>query len=216
MSSARLEFVGAGGVKLAHALDAFHVDPQGLRCVDLGCSTGGFTDCLLARGAASVVALDTAYGAFAWKLRQDGRVTLLERTNALRATPASTGLAPGDLVVVDLGWTRQAKAVPAALAWLAPGPCSRIVTLIKPQYEAKAFGQAHRLRRGVLSRDASLRVLERCLASLPALGVEVLATAFSPVVGGTAAGQEADSAAAHSRGNVELFALLRRAEEASA
>ncbi|MDX2148723.1 MAG: SAM-dependent methyltransferase [Planctomycetota bacterium] len=123
-------FVSRGGVKLRHALDAFTIDARGLVCADLGASTGGFTDCLLQAGVARVHALDTAYGELAWKLRNDPRVVVRERTNALYAEPPAEGVA---LVVVDLGWTPQRLVVPAALRWLAPG--GRIISLIKPHYE---------------------------------------------------------------------------------
>lgn len=115
-------FVSRGGLKLRCALDAFpeHAEPAGLWCADLGCSTGGFTDCLLQAGAERVFAVDTAYGELAWKLRQDERVTVLERSNALHVdVPAEVTDRGGvDLVVIDLGWTVQAKAIPAALRWI--------------------------------------------------------------------------------------------------
>jgi 23S rRNA (cytidine1920-2'-O)/16S rRNA (cytidine1409-2'-O)-methyltransferase len=111
-------FVSRGGLKLRHALGEFGIDPAGLTCADLGCSTGGFTDCLLRAGAARVYAVDTAYGELAWSVRTDPRVRVMERTNALHAEPPEGGV---DLVVIDLGWTKQALAVPAALRWLKPG-----------------------------------------------------------------------------------------------
>jgi predicted rRNA methylase YqxC with S4 and FtsJ domains len=117
-------FVSRGGLKLRHALDAFaeHVDPAGLCCADLGCSTGGFTDCLLRAGAARVFAVDTAYGELAWTLRNDDRVVVLERSNALHVeVPGEVTERGGvDLVVIDLGWTPQSKAIPAALRWIRP------------------------------------------------------------------------------------------------
>lgn len=161
-------FVSRGGLKLAAALDAFGLDPRGLRCADLGCNVGGFTDCLLQRGAAHVFAVDTSYGTLAWKLRNDPRVTVLERRNALHLDPRSAldaaasdaGNHACDLVVIDLGWTRQRLALPAAIRWLrvprpdaddraddraedrlagcspSPRPAApRIITLIKPHYE---------------------------------------------------------------------------------
>ena len=121
-------YVSRGGLKLRHALDAFRIDVSGLECADLGCSTGGFTDCLLQCGAKSVVAVDTAYGQLAWKLRKDPHVIVRERENALHAPPPSGGV---DLVVVDLGWTPQKLLIPAALKWLRPG--GKIITLIKPR-----------------------------------------------------------------------------------
>ena len=120
-------FVSRAGAKLAHALDEFQLNVTGLRCADFGCNVGGFTDCMLQRGAAHVIAIDTGYGTLAWKLRQDPRVETRERTNALHAVPPVGGV---DLVVVDLAWTPQRLAIPVALTWLAPG--GRIVSLVKP------------------------------------------------------------------------------------
>ena len=129
-------FVSRGGEKLDAALDAFGVEVSGLVCADFGCNVGGFTDCLLARGARKVCAVDTGYGALAWKLRKDPRVTVLERTNALRLQPPE----PVDLVVIDVAWTPQSRIVPAAAGWLAPG--GRIVSLLKCHYElAQATGR---------------------------------------------------------------------------
>jgi 23S rRNA (cytidine1920-2'-O)/16S rRNA (cytidine1409-2'-O)-methyltransferase len=94
-------FVSRGGIKLANALDALELDPAGRRCLDVGASTGGFTDCLLQRGAAAVIALDVAYGELHWKLRNDPRVTVLERRNARSLMPAELSFAP-DLIVADV------------------------------------------------------------------------------------------------------------------
>src|SRR5262245_42043324 len=109
-------YVSRGGLKLAHALREFNINPTSLTCADLGASTGGFTDCLLQHGAAKVYAIDTAYGQLAWKLRQDPRVVVIERSNALHTEPRE----PVDLVVADLGWTKQSLLIPAALKWLTP------------------------------------------------------------------------------------------------
>jgi len=123
------KFVSRAGEKLDAALDAFGLDARGLICADFGCNVGGFTDCLLRRGAARVYAVDTGYGELAWTLRKDPRVVVLERTNALHAVPPE----PVDLVVIDVAWTPQAMIVPAAMKWLRPG--GRIVSLLKPHYE---------------------------------------------------------------------------------
>ncbi len=178
-------YVSRGGVKLAAALDHFGLDVAGRTCADLGCSTGGFTDCLLQRGAAKVYAVDTGYGQLAWKLRNDGRVTVMERTNALHVEPA----AACDVVVVDLGWTKQKLAIAAALRWLAPEEAGRIVTLVKPHYESG--------RHQLDDADADAIVQRVLAADLPALGVEVLDTIRSPIRGGKG-------------GNLEHLALLRR------
>ena len=124
-------FVSRAGLKLDHALREFQLDVTGFVCADFGCNVGGFTDCLLQRGAAKVFAIDTGYGALAWTLRNDARVVVMERTNALHAPPPQDVLV--DLVVIDLAWTPQRLAIPAALRWLKPD--ARIVTLVKPHYE---------------------------------------------------------------------------------
>jgi len=203
-------YVSAGGLKMAHALEAFRLDVQGLRCADLGCSTGGFTDCLLQAGAKHVTAIDTAYGEFAWTLRNDARVTLLERTNALRAQPPTCEEELADLVVVDLGWTQQKRAIPAAIAWLKRTPEARIVTLIKPQYEAMDMGFGDQLDRGSLTLADARRVTALVLDRLPDVGVETLAAAQSPIVGGTKGRRRSSQRSAKSRaGNIEFLVILR-------
>lgn len=185
-----------GGLKLAHALATFGIDVTAKRCADLGCSTGGFTDCLLQHGAASVVAIDTAYGQLAWKLRQDPRVVVRERTNAIHSRPASDGERV-DLVVVDLGWTKQKLLLPAALAWARSS--GQIVTLIKPHYE-----QEHRARHGevILSREESESIVQRVIGEIESMGVKVTATTPSPILGGAKAGAKASGT-----GNMEWLAL---------
>ena len=199
MADAPQRFVSRAGAKLEHALEAFGVDVNGLRCADFGCNVGGFTDCLLQRGARHVTAIDTGYGALAWKLRQDPRVETRERTNALHAEPPADGV---DLVVVDLAWTPQRLAVPAALRWLAPG--GRIVTLVKPHYELRDDEKAW-LDRGFLPHERVAGVVARVEAEMPALGARVLAGAQSPLVGGKT------SRKAGVPGNVEWLTLLERA-----
>lgn len=186
MAQAHHPYVSRGGVKLAAALDAFALDPAGLICADLGCSVGGFTDCLLQRGGSKVYAVDTAYGQLAWKLRQDGRVVVHERSNALHLTPPE----PVQLVVIDLGWTRQERAVPVAMRWLGESAASqegRIITLIKPHYEADS--------RHVLDEAEADAVTARVLAEMPGLGVRVLGSIRSPIRGGKG-------------GNIEYLAML--------
>lgn len=140
------KFVSRGGYKLEHALEHFGLAVRGLTAVDLGASTGGFTDCLLQRGAACVFAVDVGQGQLAWKLRNDPRVVVLEKTNARELTaaklaaalPAADGRPPATvavaLVVADCSFISLRKILPAAAALLAPG--GRIVALIKPQFEA--------------------------------------------------------------------------------
>ena len=191
-------YVSRGGVKLAAALDQFGIDVKGCRCADFGSNAGGFTDCLLQRGAAGVYAIDTGYGTLAWKLRQDNHIVTLERTNVLHFDPQSLDDFGGcELVVIDLGWTRQSHAVPAALRWLSSDDNARIVTLIKPHYES----DRSLLNSGVLDPKDAEAVCARVLAGLPALGVEVLAHIRSPILGGAGKGRA---------GTTEYLALLKR------
>ena len=130
----RKRFVSRGGVKLQGALEAFGQDVAGLRCIDVGCSTGGFTDCLLQAGAASVAAVDVGYGEFAWKLRQDPRVALFERTNIRTADPVALG-APFDLIVADLSFIGLASLAPVFATLAREG--SVFIGLVKPQFESR-------------------------------------------------------------------------------
>jgi 23S rRNA (cytidine1920-2'-O)/16S rRNA (cytidine1409-2'-O)-methyltransferase len=200
-------YVSRGGLKLKHALEVFNVDVRGLSCADFGCSTGGLTDCLLQAGAAHVTSIDTAYGEFAWKLRNDPRVTLLERTNALHAEPPPLDGRPS-LIVIDLGWTPQRLCLPAAMKWLIPAPgtdesrgvAGRIITLIKPHYELEPHEKSL-LVKGVLPDDEAERVVQRVLASLPSLGLGLIGSTRSPIAGSKG----------NRQGNAEWLALLQPA-----
>ncbi|HEX2837192.1 MAG TPA: SAM-dependent methyltransferase [Phycisphaerales bacterium] len=183
-------FVSRGGLKLRHALTEFGMDVSGLICADFGCSTGGFTDCLLQAGAAKVYAVDTAYGEFAWKLRNDPRVRVMERTNCLHAVAPE----PVDLVVADAGWTPQRLLVPAAIRWLRTG--GRMISLVKPHYELKDRGENLPLK-GILPDDMAQRVTDETIAGLAPLGVRVLGVTKSPILGG-----------AKAKGNAEWLALV--------
>jgi 23S rRNA (cytidine1920-2'-O)/16S rRNA (cytidine1409-2'-O)-methyltransferase len=196
-------FVSRAGDKVLHALEEMSLDVTGLRCADFGCNVGGFTDCLLSRGAASVIAIDTGRGVLAWKLRQDDRVETRERTNALHADPPEGGV---DLVVIDLAWTPQRLAVPAALRWLAPG--GRILTLIKPHYELTAE-EKPLLQQGFLPHVHAHRVQQKVLGEMPSLGTTVLASVQSPLVGGKTARRKGVP------GNIEFLALLEPAPAAT-
>jgi 23S rRNA (cytidine1920-2'-O)/16S rRNA (cytidine1409-2'-O)-methyltransferase len=127
-----LPFVSRGGLKLEGALKAFNLSVAGLVCLDVGASTGGFTDCLLAYGAQCVYAVDVGYGQLAWKLRQDPRVHAIERTN-IRHMPAEQLPEPVDLITIDTSFISLRIVVPVVLKFLKPG--GRIVALIKPQFE---------------------------------------------------------------------------------
>jgi 23S rRNA (cytidine1920-2'-O)/16S rRNA (cytidine1409-2'-O)-methyltransferase len=155
-------YVSRGGQKLVNALDALGVDPTGLDCVDVGASTGGFTDVLLQRGAARVAAVDVGYGQLHPRIRADPRVTVLERTNAraLRSLP----FAP-QLVVCDVSFISVRTALPPVLALAAPG--WQALVLVKPQFEA---GRAEAGRGVVRSRATHARVLREVAAAAPAWG----------------------------------------------
>jgi len=190
-----ITFVGRGGLKLHHALTSFEVTPAGLTCADFGCNVGGFTDCLLQLGASKVYAVDTGYGALAWKLRQDPRVVVMERTNAMHA-PAHE---PVDMIAIDLGWTPQRHAIPAAIKWLkAQG---RIISLIKPHYEVPKEDANSLLKDGVLDDVDAERITQATVAGLPTLGVEVLGLTKSPITGGVTKKNK--------RGNAEWLVLLK-------
>jgi 23S rRNA (cytidine1920-2'-O)/16S rRNA (cytidine1409-2'-O)-methyltransferase len=146
----RADYVSRGGRKLAHALDALGVDPARRRCLDVGASTGGFTDCLLQRGADHVITLDVAYGELHWRLRTDPRVTVIERTNARALEPPALPYAP-DLVTVDISFIGLAKVLPAVLA--ACGPRFDALALVKPQFEVGR----DRVGKGGVVREAADR-----------------------------------------------------------
>jgi 23S rRNA (cytidine1920-2'-O)/16S rRNA (cytidine1409-2'-O)-methyltransferase len=126
-------YVSRGGLKLEGALEALHLDVSGMVCMDVGASTGGFTDCLLQHGASRVYAVDVGYGQLAWKLRQDGRVIAIERTNIRYLRPEAIP-EPVDLITIDASFISLKIVVPAALPFLKPS--GTILALIKPQFEA--------------------------------------------------------------------------------
>jgi len=171
-----LPYVSRGGIKLAAALDAFALDVTGAVCADVGASTGGFTDVLLQRGAAHVYAIDVGYGQLAWKLRQNKRVTVMERTNArhLERLPQ-----PVSLVTIDASFISLKLIFPAVLKWLtAPGG---VIALVKPQFEA---GKAQVGKGGVV-RDPKIhrQVLMDIVAAAQQLNFEFLGLTPSPITG---------------------------------
>ncbi|MEJ7798345.1 MAG: TlyA family RNA methyltransferase [Solirubrobacteraceae bacterium] len=188
----RPRFVSRGGVKLANALATFGLDPAGRRCLDVGASTGGFTDCLLQGGAEHVVALDVAYGELDWRLRNDERVTVLERCNARALTAAQLPYAP-DLVVVDVSFISLAKILPAVLDCVAPR--HDVLAMIKPQFEV---GRGNVGKGGVV-RDPDDRraALVAVAAAARDLGASVLGFASSGLPG--------------PKGNLESFVRLAEA-----
>jgi 23S rRNA (cytidine1920-2'-O)/16S rRNA (cytidine1409-2'-O)-methyltransferase len=172
-------FVSRGGVKLRNALDELGVEVSGRRCLDVGASTGGFTDCLLKRGAAEVVALDVAYGELHLSLRDDPRVTVLERTNA-RALRSDRLPWPPDLIVADVSFISLRKVLPAVLE--AAAPAYDCLAMVKPQFE---LGRG-RVGRGGLVREAADRreaLVEVARFSREELGCAVLGFASSGLPG---------------------------------
>ena len=171
-------YVSRGGEKLAGALAAFGVNVAGRRAIDVGASTGGFTDCLLQAGAATVAAVDVGYGQLAWPLRGDERVEVFERTNIRHADPGALG-APFDLVVVDVSFI-SLRTVFAALVGLM-GDDADLVALVKPQFEV---GKARVGKRGVVKEPrAHLDALEGVCAVARDAGLIVRAMTFSPIKG---------------------------------
>jgi 23S rRNA (cytidine1920-2'-O)/16S rRNA (cytidine1409-2'-O)-methyltransferase len=172
----RLRFVSRGGLKLEAALDAFGVDPTGRVCADLGASTGGFTDCLLQRGATKIFAVDVGYGQLAWTLRKDPRVVVMERTNArhLESLPE-----PPSLIVGDLSFISLAKVLPAICRIAATG--AEAVLLIKPQFEAGREG----VSKGGVVKDPVVRAaaIAQVRLAAEALGASWRGTVTSPIPG---------------------------------
>lgn len=173
-----LPYVSRGGLKLEHGLDEFGVDPAGLACLDVGCSSGGFTDCLLKRGAAHVLSVDVGYAQFDWSLRQDSRVELLERTNIVDV-PVPARLHTIDLAVCDVSFTSVLTVLPAVYDLLKDN--GRFLTLVKPQFEAVRgdVGEGGIVR----SEAVRLAALEKVKTAFVAAGLSVLGTCESPITG---------------------------------
>jgi 23S rRNA (cytidine1920-2'-O)/16S rRNA (cytidine1409-2'-O)-methyltransferase len=202
------QFVSRGGVKLANALDALGLEVGGRRALDVGASTGGFTDCLLKRGAVHVVALDVAYGQLDWGLRSDPRVTVIERRNA-RALDRDDLPYPPDLIVVDVSFISVVKILPAVLACAAER--FDALVMVKPQFEV---GRAAVGKGGVV-RDAELRrgALVDVGRSASELGASVLGYASSGLPGPKGNRESFAWLAERSRGGVaEIEAAARQVE----
>jgi 23S rRNA (cytidine1920-2'-O)/16S rRNA (cytidine1409-2'-O)-methyltransferase len=178
-------YVSRGGEKLQRALEVLGVAVTGKVAADLGCHTGGFVDCLLQHGAAKVYAVDTGHNVLAWELRNDARVVLMERTNALHVELPE----PVDIVTIDVGWTPQRLILPHALTLLRRG--GLVISLLKPQYEA----EPDELRGGVVRPEALEGVLTRAREAVAGLGARVEATVESPLRGSKG-------------GNTEFFLLI--------
>ncbi|MFQ6018515.1 MAG: TlyA family RNA methyltransferase [Kiloniellaceae bacterium] len=172
-------WVSRGGLKLEKALDHFRIDPRGLVCLDIGASTGGFTDVLLSRGAKKVFAVDVGRGQLAWRLRNDPRVVVLERVNARHLTAAQVA-EPVGLLVCDVSFIGLETVLPAPMARAAPG--ARLIALIKPQFEVgkDQVGKAGVVRDPALHARVCAR-LEAWLAAQP--GWRVLGITESPILG---------------------------------
>lgn len=185
----RIPYVSRGGLKLEGGLDHFGVDPTGYACLDVGCSTGGFTDCLLRHGAARVVAVDVGYAQFDWSLRQDERVTLYERTNVVDL-PALTDQR-FDLAVCDVSFTSVVTILPAVVGLLAPH--GMFLTLVKPQFEAPREDVGE----GGIVRDPEVRqaALEKVWSAFEEAGLHVVGSCESPITG--------------HKGNIEFLLLGR-------
>ena len=184
-------YVGRGGVKLAHALDDFAVDPAGRRALDVGASTGGFTDVLLQRGAASVIALDVGHGQLDWKLRNDPRVDVHEGVNARSLTSADVPH-PVDLVVIDVSFISLGHILPALPPFMTDG--AEIVALVKPQFEA---GRDEVGKHGLVTDPAVHEaVIARVTAQAEAAGFARLGMVASAITGAT--------------GNQEFFLHLKK------
>jgi 23S rRNA (cytidine1920-2'-O)/16S rRNA (cytidine1409-2'-O)-methyltransferase len=183
-------YVSRGGHKLAGALDAFGYDPTGMRVLDAGASTGGFTDVLLQRGAAHVVAVDVGYGQLAWSLQSDARVTVVDRTNVRTLTPELIG-GPVDLVVADLSFIPLGLVLPALLSCCAPG--ADVLPMVKPQFEVGR----ERLPPGGVVREPEDRAeaVRRVAEQAFRVGWGVSGVTASPLPGPS--------------GNVEYFLWLR-------
>ena len=172
-------YVSRGGLKLEKALRDFGVDPTGFVCSDSGCSTGGFTDCLLQQGASKVFAIDVGYGELNWKIRNDPRVVVMERTNIRYVTPEDIG-EPLDLSVIDVSFISLRIVLPA-IKNLLKEKQGQVLCLIKPQFEA---GRENVGKNGVV-RDPAVHkeVLDSIVALAKELGFTILGLTFSPVKG---------------------------------
>ena len=171
-------YVSRGGLKLAAGLDCFALDPSGLICADIGASTGGFTDCLLQRGAARVYAVDVGYGQLDWKLRTDPRVVVMERTNARNLQPGDLA-EPIDLAVIDASFISLKLLLPPLLVFFRD--TARVVALIKPQFEV---GKG-RVGKGGVVRDTALHeeVVAEIVAFAKELGLTCHDITPSPILG---------------------------------
>jgi 23S rRNA (cytidine1920-2'-O)/16S rRNA (cytidine1409-2'-O)-methyltransferase len=180
-----LKYVSRGGLKLEAALERWQIEVTGKICLDVGTSTGGFTDCLLQRGAARVIAVDTGHGQIDFRLRQDARVRLLEKTNARYLTAGQVGEAV-DVIVMDVSFISATLVLPAVIAAAFPQPLERrgrqIVVLVKPQFEAGR----EQVGKGGIVRDPAVQLaaVEKVRQALLAQGCAQTEVIDSPILGG--------------------------------
>lgn len=183
-------YVGRGGLKLVHALDTFNIPVTGRHALDIGASTGGFTDVLLQRGAAHVIALDVGHGQIDWRLRGDARVTVIERFNARRLTPVDLP-GPVDIVVIDVSFISLRHIFPVVPALLRDN--ADVVALVKPQFEAGR----DEVRKGIIHDPAvHARVMREVTDQAREVGLTAMASTPSPITG--------------AKGNIEFLLHLRR------
>ena len=187
-----LKYVSRGGLKLEKAIREFGVDLAGCICMDIGASTGGFTDCMLQNGAVKVFAVDVGHGQLAWRLRNDERVICMEKTNIRYVVPEDIGGVPLDFASVDVSFISLDKVLPAAYPLLKDG--ARMVCLIKPQFEAgrEEVGKKGVVRDKAVHNKVVLRITELCRE----LGFEILGLTFSPIKG--------------PEGNIEYLIYIRK------
>ncbi len=169
------KFVSRGGEKLQSAIKNFKLEIQNSVVLDVGSSTGGFTDCLLQNGAKEVYAVDTCYGELAWKLRNDPRVVVMERTNILRLESLPELM---DLITIDAGWTRLELILPIVKKLLKPN--GKIIALLKPHYEADKKD----LVKGVLPKDLAEKTKNEVLLKIENLKLKIIDIMDSPILGG--------------------------------
>ena len=188
-----LPYVSRGGLKMAHALDAFNLPVAGLTTLDVGASTGGFTDCMLQRGAGRVYALDVGHGQLSYRLRQDPRVVVMEKCNARRPFKLPE---PVDIVTIDVSFISLTLVIPSAIEHLKGG--SYAVALVKPQFEARR----EEVGRGGVIKDPAIhaRVLGRCIVWAVGQGLRLRNLCASPILGDA--------------GNREFFLLLQKRQDA--
>jgi 23S rRNA (cytidine1920-2'-O)/16S rRNA (cytidine1409-2'-O)-methyltransferase len=189
-----LPFVSRAGGKLASALDAFGIDPAGLVAMDVGASTGGFTDCLLQRGARRIYAVDVGYGQLDWRLRQDPRVVVMDRCNIRHLEPSTIAEAV-QLVVIDVSFISLTLVLPNVMRFL--GPDGRLIALVKPQFEV---GKGQVGRGGIVRNDRQRsEVVDKVLGCAAGLGLAPIGALDSPIAG--------------TKGNREILVGLRRISE---